>query len=258
VAFGFYGVMNIFFATAYYLIGSNSLSGLQNMPPASRYLYSFFFSVQSFTTVGYGDIHPIGITCNFIAAIEAFLGLMTFALATGTLYGRFSKPTHRIKYSQNILIAPFNDISGLQFMIANQLNSPLVEMEARLNISWLDEDDGKPLRRFQQAKLQVDKINMFPTSWTINHPIDEESFLFGKTLEDIKKADVEVFVLLKGFEETFSQTIYSRHSYAAEQFIYGAKFRKPFLVNEEGKVVMDLTKVGEFDVAEIPELQSAG
>lgn len=182
---------------------------------------------------------------------------MTFALATGTLYGRFSKPTHRIKYSQSIIIAPYQDGTGLQFMIANQLNSPLVEMEARINISWMEEEDGKQVRKFQQGKLQVNTINMFPTNWTINHPIDEESALHGKSLEDIARSGVEIFVLLKGFEETFSQIIYSRHSYTADQFIYGAKFKKPFYVNENGKLVMDLTKVGEYDLVKIPMPQSA-
>ncbi|HWB64247.1 MAG TPA: potassium channel family protein [Chitinophagales bacterium] len=257
VAFGFYGVMNLIFASIYYSLGIHSLNNLDGMDSVSRFLYCFFFSVQSFTTVGYGELHPVGLTSNFVATIEAFLGLMTFALATGTLYGRFSKPTHRIKYSKNIVISPFKDITALQFIIANQLQSPLIEMEARVNISWLEEgEDGKPLRKFQQAKLEVDKISMFPTSWTINHPIDDESALFGKTMEEIQRADVEVFVLLKGFEETFSQTIYSRQSYTANQFIYGAKFRRPFFVNEKGKLVMDLTKLGDYDkiIVNIPHL----
>lgn len=251
VAFSFYGVMNLIFASVYFMLGPDSLNNVDQMTSFNRYLYCFFFSVQSFTTVGYGDIHPQGIASNFAATIEAFLGLMTFALATGTLYGRFSKPTHRIKYSKNIIIAPFNEGTGMQFMVANQLNSPLLEMEARINISWMEEEDGKPIRRFQQGKLQLDKINMFPTNWTINHPIDEESALYGKSLEDIQKTGVEVFVLLKGFEETFSQIIYSKQSYTADQFIYGAKFRRPFYLNDQGKVVMDLTKVGEYDPVEI-------
>jgi inward rectifier potassium channel len=257
VAFGFYGVMNIIFASIYYWLGIDSLSGMHGMDPMNHFLYSFFFSVQSFTTVGYGDIHPIGITSNFVATIEAFLGLMTFALATGTLYGRFSKPTHRIKYSENIIIAPYNDITGMQFMIANQLNSPLLEMEARINISWLEDDEnGQPIRKFQQGKLQVDKISMFPTNWVINHPIDEESALYGKTLDDIHKADVEVFALIKGFEETFSQTIYSKQSYRADQFIYGAKFTRPFHLNANGRLIMDLTKVGNYDLVSLPALQT--
>lgn len=258
MAFSFYGIMNLIFATLYYVIGIDSLSGMHGYTPARHFLYSFFFSVQSFTTVGYGDIHPIGIMSNFVATVEAFMGLMTFALATGTLYGRFSKPTSRIKYSKNIIIAPYRDITGLQFMVANELKSALMEVEARVNLSWVEDDgSGKTMRQFQQIKLQIDKIAMFPTSWTLNHPIDEESPLYGKTLEEINKLEIEIFVTLKAFEDTFSQTIYSRQSYTADQFIYGAKFRRPFDVNAEGRVVMDLTKVGDYDLAELPVAQLA-
>ncbi len=249
VVFGFYGVMNVLFATAYYFIGVDQLNGMQGNDAFTQWLYCFFFSAQSFTTVGYGGIHPVGKLANFVATFEAFTGLMTFALATGTLYGRFSKPVSRIKYSDKILIAPYKDITGMQFMVANELETTLMEMETRVNLSWMDEDEkGIPVRRFQLGKLEFDKIAMFPTSWVINHPIDEESALFGKSLDEIKKMDFEVFVLLKGFDDVFSQTIYSRHSFIAEQFIYGAKFRRPFSINDKGKMVMDLTTVGDYDL----------
>ena len=249
VVVGFYGGMNVLFATIYYWVGVDQLAGMQGNDPFSQWLYCFFFSAQSYTTVGYGGIHPVGKMANAVATLEAFTGLMTFALATGTLYGRFSKPVSRIKYSRNVLIAPYKDITGMQFMVANGVETTLMEMEARVNLSWMDEDEnGKPIRRFQQGKLEYEKIAMFPTSWVINHIIDEESALYGKSMEDIKKMDFEVFVLLKGFDDVFSQTIYSRQSFIAEQFIYGAKFRKPFSINGDGRLLMDLTKVGDYDL----------
>lgn len=248
---GFYVSMNILFATVYFLIGVDQLNGMVQGNAFSQWLYCFFFSAQSFTTVGYGGIHPVGGAANFAAVTEAFIGLMTFAIATGTLYGRFSKPVSRIKYSPSILIAPFKESKGMMFMVANELESSLVEMEARINISWSDLDAaGQPIRRFQQVKLEIDKIAMFPTNWVINHPIDEESALYGKTPEEIKALEVEVFILLKGFDDVFSQTIYSRHSYTADQFVWGAKFRRPFYVNEKGKTVLDLTKIGEYDLVQ--------
>jgi inward rectifier potassium channel len=139
-------------------------------------------------------------------------------------------------------------------MVANELATTLMEMEARVNISWMDTDDnGNAFRNFRQVNLQVDKIMMFPTNWVLNHPIDEESVLYGKTLEEIKAMDVEIFVLIKGFDDVFSQTIYSRHSFMVEQFVWGAKFRKPFSINQEGRLVMDLTIVGEYDLVPLPE-----
>jgi inward rectifier potassium channel len=258
VVFGFYGVMNVIFASIYYFIGVDQLSGAEGTTPAIQLMHCFFFSAQSFTTVGYGGIFPVGKMANFVATFEAFTGLMTFALATGTLYGRFSRPVSNIKYSSNIIIAPYKDITGMQFMVANEMSSSLMEMEARVNISWSEDDGtGNIIRRFQQISLEIDKIALFPTSWILNHPINEESALYGRSIEEIKKIDLEVFVLLKGFDDIFSQTIYSRHSFMAEQFIYGAKFRRPWIINEEGRIVMDLTKVGDYDVVELPVLEMA-
>jgi len=258
VVFGFYGVMNVIFATVYYLIGVDQLSGAEGATPAIRLMHCFFFSAQSFTTVGYGGIFPVGRLANLVATLEAFTGLMTFALATGTLYGRFSRPVSRIKYSKNVLIGPYKDITGMQFMVANEMSSTLMEMEARVNIGWFEDDGtGNMVRRFQQVQLEIDKIALFPTSWILNHPIDEESILYGRTMEEIKKLDIEVYVLLKGFDDIFSQTIYSRHSFMAVDFLYGAKFRKPWFINKEGRIVMDLTKVGDYDLVEMPVVEMA-
>jgi inward rectifier potassium channel len=249
--FSYYGSMNLLFATIYYLLGPESIHGIPEGSELIKFAYCFFFSAQSFTTVGYGALNPVTESTNVVAVIEAFAGLMTFAIATGTLWGRFSKPISKIKYSPNIIIAPFKEGTAMQFMVANEMKSTLMEMEARVNISWVeDEGNGKTLRKFQQVNLEIDKIAMFPTSWIINHPIDEDSILYGKSLSDIVTMDFEVFVLLKGFDDVFSQTIYSRRSFTASQFVYGAKFRRPFSVREsDGKLVMDLTKVGEYDTA---------
>lgn len=258
VVFGFYGVMNVIFAGLYYLIGVDQLSGASGITPQLQFMHCFFFSAQSFTTVGYGGMYPVGKMANFIATLEAFTGLMTFALATGTLYGRFSRPISMIKYSKNIIIAPYKDITGMQFMVANEMSSSLMEMEARVSISWFEDDGhGVMVRRFAQVNLEIDKIALFPSSWILNHPIDEESVLYGRTLDEIKKLDLEVYVLLKGFDDIFSQTIYSRQSYITNQFIFGAKFRKPWHIDETGKVIMDLTKVGEYDLVQLPVAELA-
>lgn len=242
----FYFSANIIFGTTYFLLGEGALGGVPSNGLLDRWLYSFFFSTQSFTTVGYGGIHPLTKAASFVAAIEAFTGLMTFALATGTLYGRFSKPRPAIKYSPKAIIASYHDGTALMFMVANEKESSLMEMEARINFSWTQKND--PTRKFVQIKLEIDKIAMFPTSWTVVHPIDEDSPMWNKSKEEIKEMDIELFILLKGFDETFSQTIYSRGSYIGEEIVWGAKYRRPFSVNQQGKLVMDLTKVGDYDI----------
>ena len=252
VLISFYVIMNIAFASVYFIIGTQELSGILGNTAFEKWLSCFFFSAQTFTTVGFGGIHPTGIPANFVATLEAFIGLMTFALATGTLYGRFSKPVSKIQYSDKIIIAPFKGGTALQFMVANQLNSSLVEMEAKVILSWTDTEDvlkngSNATRKFQQVALEVDKIAMFPFNWIINHPIDEESELYGKKFSEIQERDFEVFVLLKGFDDVFSQTIYSRKSYQIDSFIYGAKFKKPFYINSKGLTVLDLTQIGMYD-----------
>lgn len=244
----FYTIMNVLFATIYFAIGVEGLSGVKDGSALEQWMYCFYFSAQSFTTVGYGGIHPVGQLSNFVAVTEALTGLMTFAIATGTVYGRFSRPVSKIIYSPNVLIAPYKDYTGLMFMVANELNDALVEVEARVNLSWSEKDaQGVSVRRFQQVKLEIDKIAMFPTNWIINHPITEESALFGKSPEEIRALEFEVFILMKGFDDVFSQNIYSRRSYTSDQFVFNAKFKRPFYVDETGKTVIDLTKIGEYE-----------
>lgn len=244
----FYLFDNLAFGGIYYYLGPENIQGIIGNTAFDKFMSCFFFSCQTFTTVGYGGLHPVGKMASFFAAIEAFMGLMVFGIVTGTLYGRFSRARARMLFSKNVLIAPFRGATAMQFMVANEMSTTLMEAETRVNISWVeDEGNGKTVRRFQQVKLEFDKIAMFPTSWVINHLIDEESVLYGKSLDEIKAMDIEVFVLLKAFDDVFSQTIYSRQSFTAEQFVFGGKFRRPFEVNSEGKLVMDLTKVGDYD-----------
>jgi inward rectifier potassium channel len=150
----FYVGMNLLFAFLYYAVGVEQLSGLRGDSEFMRWLYCFFFSVQCYTTVGFGGIHPIGITANFIAAFESFAGLMTFAISTGSLYGRFSRPVARIKYSDAVIIAPHKEGTGMQFMVASELNSVLMEMEATVTLSWNDlNENHQPIRMYQQIKF---------------------------------------------------------------------------------------------------------
>lgn len=249
--FLFYGAVNVIFASIYLLIGIEFIYGIVRVDGVSDFLHCFFFSNQTFTTVGYGGMHPVGWASSWVASLEAFVGLMSFALATGTLYGRFSKAKAHLKYSKNALIAPFKEGISFQFMVANQKKSNLMELEVTSNFSWVDKGLEIPTRQFTPLKYDVSKIAMFPTSWTLVHPINEESPLYGMSLQDMIDAEIEVFILIKGFDESYSQTIYSRSSYTFNDMIFGGKFIRPFHVDESGMLVMDLTKVGEWEKVEI-------
>ena len=253
VVFFFYGIVNGLFAVVYYAIGIEAIGGVIRTDALHDFLQCFFFSNETFTTVGYGGLHPTGVATSFVASLEAFLGLMSFALATGTLYGRFSKPRPKIKFSTNAIIAPFGEQTAFQFMIANQRNSNIMELEATVNFSWVDKSEGDSYRRFKSLNLELSKIAMFPTSWKINHVIDEESPMYGMNAQDLLDREIEAFVTLKGFDETYSQTVYIRMSYTAKDLVYGAKFQTPFYVGETGQLIMDLRKVGNYDIVSLPE-----
>ena len=249
--FAFYASMNFLFATAFYYLGTQNIAGISSSDSISDFLQCFFFSNQTFTTVGYGGMHPTGLASSWVASMEAFIGLMSFALATGTLYGRFSKPSSRILYSKNAIIAPFREGAAFQFMVANERSSNLMELEVTSNFSWIDSSTENPNRQFLQLKYEVSKIAMFPTSWTLVHVINEESPMYGMTLQAMKDAEVEIFILIKGFDESYSQTIYSRSSFTAKDIVFGAKFVRPFFVDETGMLVLDLRKVGEYEKMEM-------
>lgn len=245
-----YIVINFLFATIYLYLGPENIVGIR---PDKEHPYwqCFFFSLQTFTTVGYGGLHPQGILVNATAGFEAFLGLMTFAIATGTLYGRYSRPIAKIRYSPNAIIAPFNGQKALMFVIANDSKGNLVEVTAKLNISWKEKDaTGNDIRKFNRLALEYEKINMLPLTWTIVHPIDDQSFLYNMTEKDFIEKDIELFILITSYDDTFAQTVHSRSSYVATEIIYGAKFNHAFSISEDGTTILELNKVGDYQRVE--------
>ncbi len=240
--------VNILFATAYWALGPEDIAGIQADSRGGLWLSCFFFSAQTLTTVGYGGMHPIGILASSIAATEAFTGLMIFALATGSLYSRFSKPHTKIKYSAKLLISPHEGKNALMFMLANEYHTTLMEVEATVNLSWLDKTVVPARRRFNNLKLEIPKITMFATNWVVVHTITEDSPLFELTQQDCFNESVQVFVLIKAYDDTFSQTIYSRKSYLTSDLVWGAKFIRPYYQDQKSdKVIMDLDKVGAYE-----------
>lgn len=237
-------VINLIFTTLYVSIGTNGINGIEGQTKFDTFLESFFFSTQTLSTVGYGKMSPANHIISIIAAIEALVGLLGFALATGVLYGRFSRPKAKIMFSENAIIAPFKDGKAFQFRIANRMrNSQIVDLEARVTVSKLEIENGIPIRRFRPLELELKRIIFFPMTWTINHPIDENSPLWGMTEEEIKKSNAEFMILLSGFDDTFSQTVNTRFSYTWEELVYGAKFVSVYCQTSEGKTVQDMNKI---------------
>jgi len=169
----FYIAINFVFASIYYLIGVEHLNGISSQGEWGKFGSAYFFSAQTFTTVGYGHISPQGFLTSAVAAGEALAGLLSFAIATGLFYGRFSKPTAYLKFSQNAIIAPYKDITALMFRLAPYKNATLTDAEARVTLGMTIEENGKMVNRFFPLELEFDRANALTLNWTIVHPITE-------------------------------------------------------------------------------------
>jgi inward rectifier potassium channel len=211
----------------------------------SAFLNAFFFSIHTLTTVGYGNVYPTGNGANTVSAIEATIGLMAFALATGLLYGRFSKPSARIQFSDRALIAPYQEGTSLQFRVANARSNVLMNVEARVLLMTVDKVDGQLKRDFVELPLVRPAILFFPLTWTIVHAIDASSPLLGKTARDLEKSTAEFLILFQGFDDTFSQVVHSQYSYRHDEIVWGAKFTPAFRVDPKGYLVVELDRISE-------------
>jgi inward rectifier potassium channel len=241
-----YLAVNTIFAALYYSLGPGQLVGGDSPHKFDRFLNAFFFSAHTLTTVGYGNIVPGSISANAIAVIEALTGLLGFALATGILFGRFSRPSARIGFSDLALIAPYEGRTSLQFRIVNRRPNALMEVQATVILMLVEGDPGKQKRTFQPLALERDKVDFLALSWTIVHPIDEASPLFGKTKEDLDRKQAEFIILIKAFDETFSQVVHARYSYRFDELAWNAKFIPAFDFDETGNMVLNVDKVGSY------------
>ncbi len=235
--------VNMLFAAIYLAIGADHLKGHE--PEMSTFLNAFFFSVHTLTTVGYGNIYPVGEQANAVAALEAATGLMIFALATGLLYGRFSRPSARILFSNRALIAPYQDGTSLQFRITNARTNVLMDLEARVLLMTVDTSNGQLKRSYFDLPLERRRVYFFPLTWTVVHPIDDKSPLYGRSSQDLAQQAAEILILIQGFDDTFSQMVHARYSYRHDEILFGARFEPAFHVDQKGDLVLDVDRIHE-------------
>jgi inward rectifier potassium channel len=243
IVFAGFVTVNLLFAILYQIAGTENLSNAAANDGLQSFLNIFFFSVQTFATVGYGGIHPIGIFSNIISAIESMTGILSFALATGLLYGRFSKPSAKILFSDKAIIASFKNGKALMFRVANSRDNILMEMEVNAIMTFLDKGDNRYTRKYYPLKFEIKFIYFFPLPWTIVHPIDEDSPLYGKTADDLEGLEAELLIMVKGFDDSFSQHVISRSSYKYDEIEWDVKFISAHNTDETGETIVDLEKV---------------
>jgi inward rectifier potassium channel len=241
-----YVITNTVFAIIYFSIGADKFGGMEVGAGAEKFSQLFFFSAQTLTTVGYGHIFPNSAFVSSVAAIESMLGLMGFALVTGLLYGRFSKPKADIQYSNDALIAPYGDITGFMFRIANRKQNELIETECKLALAINNLVTKK--RDFHFLELERNQINFLPFTWTIVHPIDDKSPLFDITEKELEARDAEFVILIKSITDTYFQTVYSRMSYKPKEIVWNARFaamkQKPA---KDGSISINLNEIHSYE-----------
>jgi len=245
---GTYVVVNMLFASVYLLIDFHGIGMTSDYEVTNRFLIASFFSVQTLTTVGYGSLYPLSATVSLIASIEALTGLMIFAIFTGLMYGRFSKPYHGIRFSRNMVYAPFKQQYALMFRVANERNHNLTELEARILMSVIVTDNGRSTRKYQVLELENSRITYFPLNWTLVHYIDEKSPLYGMTKTDFEGTDLEMMIMIKGYNETAAQSFHAKSSYTVNEIIWNAKFKVPYHFREDGVTVFELDKIDDYEV----------
>ncbi|MGF7233037.1 ion channel [Arachidicoccus sp.] len=245
-----YLAANVFFSLIYILIGINGFQGFINKSNWSKIKEIFFFSTETFTTVGYGRINPIGDAVNLVAAFEAMIGFLSFAIATGLLYGRFSKAKAHISFSHHAVVAPYKDITALMFRLATHKNKhSLTDVTIKVNLSLLLNENGESTYKFYDLPLERNRVDSLMMNWTVVHPIDENSPLLGLTVEDMQNLDFELYILIRGFDDVYSSNVLKRTSYTFDEVIFNAKFVQMYHESDDGKTtLLDLDKLGKYEL----------
>jgi inward rectifier potassium channel len=244
-----YLAVNLAFALAYLACGPQALEGGHSGDDwVGRFADAFFFSVQTLATIGYGRITPVGLGANLLVALEALVGIVGFALATGLAFARFSRPSACILWSERAVIAPYREGHALMFRLANQVRGQLVQVEAQVILSRFVPVDGRRLRRFEPLPLERAKVMFLPLHWTLVHPIGADSPLHGRSADELLRDEAEVLVLISAFDETTSQTVHARTSYHAREIAVGARFADMFQ-GGDGNLTVDLRRLHAIEPA---------
>lgn len=249
VLFAFYTGVNFVFASIYYAIGVVYLDGIDTHGPEwVKFGKAYFFSAQTFTTVGYGHISPNGFLTSAVAATEALVGLLSFAIATGLFFGRFSRPRAYLKFSHHALISPYKkNQKALMLRMAPYKNIHLTDAQAKITLAMIVPEHNQLVNKFYTLDLELSAISSLNLSWTLVHPIDEKSPLFGFDAADFKNIDGELIVYVQAFDDMYSTTVRASTSYTFDEIIVGAKFEMMYDDSADNqKTILYLNKLNSY------------
>lgn len=244
--FLFYLTVNALFA----LVFLASPGSVKNAAPGS-FADAFFFSIETLATVGYGYMYPATTYGHTVASIEILVGITIFAVVTGLVFARFSRPTARVIFSRNVVIDRFNGEPTLMLRVANQRRNQILEASA--NVSLVRDEttaEGQPFRRFYDLSLVRGRSPAFALTWTIMHTIDHKSPLHGMAQEALRDCSATLAVSITGLDETIAQPVHARHDYKTSEILIDHRFVDLFVTGPDGEQQLDLRKI--HDVAALP------
>ncbi len=233
--------LNAIFAVLY-LLDPNAIAGINNI----GFLEAFFFSVQTLASIGYGVMHPDTLYANLLVTLESIASLMLFALITGIAFTRFAKSSSRVMFSRVATIHDYNGIPTLMFRTANERRNNI--LEAKLSVYLMIDEisaEGQMMRRLHELKLVRDHSPVFLLSWTVMHTIDENSPLYGLTMETMERLNAQVLVSLTGVDETIEGTLHARHMYGSRHLLFDRRFVDVIHIGTDGHRYLDYANFHE-------------
>ncbi len=233
----FYLVLNGGFALAYFF----GIDGIENAIEGS-FSDAFFFSIHTFSTIGYGNMYPTNLYTHILVTLEAFVSLLGIALITGLAFARFSQSNAKILFSDVVVVLPYDNVPTLMLRVSNQRKNYILEAKMRVYLMW-DEvsKEGDFFRRVHELKLLRDHNPTLAMTWTVMHPIDENSPLFGVNLDTLKRKKAMLLTSLSGIDESIAQTMYARSSYGFRDILWDHQFQDVIYHTPDGHRYIDLS-----------------
>ena len=250
----FYLSVNIFFSGLYFLIGPSEFQGMIAKTQWEKLKELFFFSAETFTTVGYGRVNPVGDMANLVASLEAIAGFLSLAIFTGLMYGRFSKPASYLMFSEHALISPYQGKTALMFrFVSYKDNHLLTDVEVRVTLGMKVTEGDKTEYKFYVLDLERHRVDSLPMNFTVVHPLDEQSPLYGFTADDFSEADAELYVLVRAFDDVYSNIVLQRTSYTFEEIRFNAKFVPMYRESQDkNTTIVELDKLNDYIPVPLP------
>ena len=226
----------------FYWIGNEPISNV----PGGAYIDYLYFSIETLSTAGYGDMHPQTHYGHFIATVELFTGIFSMSLMTGLIFARFSRPNARLLFADYPVISSHEGKRTLMVRFANERHNIIGNATARL---WMLKNvvtmEGRPLRRFYELPLIRNEHPALALSWTLYHVVDEESPLYGLNADDLEASKVSLLVVVSGYDVVAAQIVHARKSYDHSDIRFGQRYADIIGTSEDGRIRINYDRFHE-------------